>query len=265
MNSPGEADEDVAGRIVALVLGGEHTINDTGSEPGQYDVRIVTGDGCTVAMEVTSLGADDWAKTRAAIEQWQQNGYFQGEGLQHQWGVLFPMGTQVKLLDQPLTDLLGRLEAQGLTEAASRYDGEDPCLHEIATALADLGVSSVVVWQESPPNGVRRILLLQTGSGIGTAGALPAAIVALFDRRDNQQKLANANCDERHLYAMLEDNGSGAVLEGVWPLPRCPADPVGVIDVLWVWSPSISGILFGVEPGTSRWQRFDSVSGERIQ
>ena len=261
MSVPPETPEGVAGRVVALVLEGEYTINDTGAEPGQYDVRIVTGCGRTVAMEVTSFGADDWKETRAAIEARQKKGEFQGEELQHQWWVLFPTGTRVRQLERRLTELLARLEEQGLTRATSRYDGEDRGLQDVAAALAELGVSSVDVWQEEPPEGVRRILLSQTESGIGTAGALPAAIGAVFEKGDNQEKLAKAECNERHLYAILEDHGSGAVLEGVWPLPSCPADPVGVIDVLWVWSPSVSGVLFSVEPGTSDWRRFNSVDG----
>jgi hypothetical protein len=256
-----ETPEDVAGRVVSLLLGGDHTINDTGSEPGQYDVHIVAGDGRTVAMEVTSFGADDWKETRAAIEARQKKGEFHGDGLQHQGWVLFPTGTRIRPLERPLIELLSRLEAQGLTRATSRYDGEDRGLQEIAAALAELGVSSADVWQEEPPEDVRRILLSQTGSGIGTAGALPAAITALFDKRDNHEKLARADCDERHLYAMLEEHGSGAVLEGLWPLPQCPSDPARVINVLWVWSPSVSGVLFIVEPVTSDWQRFNSVDG----
>jgi hypothetical protein len=253
--------EDVAGRVVSLILEGEHKINDTGLGSGQYDVRIVTGEGRTVAMEVTSFGAEDWKETRAAIEARQKRGEFQGEGLQRQWGVLFPTGTRIRPLERPLTALLARLEEQGLTRAANRYDGKDPGLREIATTLAELGVTEADVWQETPPKGVRRILLLQTESSMGTAGALPAAITALFNKRDNQEKLAKADCDERHLYATLEDHGSGAVLEGVWPLPTCPADPAGVIDVLWVWSPSLSSVVFRVEPGTSAWRRFNSVDG----
>jgi hypothetical protein len=250
--------------VVSLILKGEHTINDSGSEPGQYDVLIVAGDGRTVALEVTSFGAHDWKETRAAIEARQKKGDFQGEGLRNQWGVLFPTGTRIGPLERALTDLLARLEDQALTRATSRYDGRDRALQEVATPLAELGVSSVDVWQEEPPEGVRCILLLQTESGIGNAGALPAALAALFDKRDNQEKLAGADCDERHLYAVLEDHGSGAVLEGLWPLPPCPADPAGVIDVLWAWSPSISGVLFSVEPGTSDWSRFSSVSGTPI-
>jgi hypothetical protein len=48
---PPETPEGDAGRVVSLVLKGEYSINDTGAEPGQYDVRIVTGDGRRVAME----------------------------------------------------------------------------------------------------------------------------------------------------------------------------------------------------------------------
>lgn len=265
MNELHETPEAVAGRVVAEILRGDYTINDTGSEPGQYDVHIVTRDGRTVALEVTGFGADDWRETRAAIEARQKKGEFQGVGLQHQWWVLFRTGTLIRPLERRLADLLAHLEGQGLTRATSRYDGGDRSLHEAATALGELGVSAVEVWQKEPPQGVRRILLAQTGSGIGTAGALPLAITALFEKRDNQEKLARADCDERHLYAMLEDHGSSAALEAVWPLPTCPADPARVIDVLWVWSPSVSGVLFRVGPGTSDWKRFNSVDGTTLR
>ena len=153
-------------------------------------------------MEVTSFGAEDWKETRTAIEARQKKGEFQGEGLQHQWWVLFPTGTRVRQLERPLTELLARLEEQGLTRATSRYDGEDRGLQEIATALAEQGISSVDVWQETPPRACGASSFRTPRAGIGTAGALPAAIAALFEKSDNQEKLAKAECNERHLYAI---------------------------------------------------------------
>ena len=84
-----------------------------------------------------------------------------------------------------------------------------------------------------------------------------------FKKSDNQAKLARAECDEKHLYVRFDDQGSGAVLEEL-AASDCPADPAGVIDVLWAWSPSISSHLFNVQPGTDAWERFNSVTGEPL-
>jgi hypothetical protein len=60
----------------------------------------------------------------------------------------------------------------------------------------------------------------------------------------------------------MEDGGAGAVLEGMWPLPPAPSDPEGVIDVLWVYSPSVSAYVFRVVPGSADWNRFVTATGE---
>jgi hypothetical protein len=84
----------------------------------------------------------------------------------------------------------------------------------------------------------------------------------VFEKRDNQEKLARAECDERHLYVFMENGGAGAVLEGAWPLPACPADPANVIHTVWVYSPSVSAYLFRTQPGTANWERFVAASGD---
>jgi hypothetical protein len=93
-------------------------------------------------------------------------------------------------------------------------------------------------------------------------GDLVVALSALFEKRDNQQKLARAQADERHLYVFMEDGGANGVLEGAWPLPACPAGPEGVIDMLWVYSPSVSGYVFRTRPGSDEWEKYEALNGD---
>jgi hypothetical protein len=257
MGNRDNSSEEAAAQNVVRVLGGKYEINDTGSEPGQYDVRVTTATNQVVALEVTGYGGDTWKGTSAAIKKRKRA----GDGLKHQWWVVFPTGVSIRKLERRLEELLTRLEAEGKTSATSDYEGEDATLGEVAAVLRELRVNSVNVWEESPPSDQPRILLSQSQRVIGTAGALPGAIAAVFERGDNQEKLARAEADERHLYVFMEDAGSGAVLEGMWPLPACPADPADVIDTVWVYSPSVSAYLFRTRPGSAECERFIAATG----
>jgi len=145
-----DSPEDAAARAVVRVLGGDYEINDTGAEPGQYDVRITTPDGRSIALEVTSFGGDNWKRTRARIRKEQEQGHLAGEGLTHQWWIVFPTGISVRDLEPRLSRLLSRLEGEGITWAASHYEGDVATFHEIAAELDGLRVSEVSVWEESP-------------------------------------------------------------------------------------------------------------------
>jgi hypothetical protein len=69
--------------------------------------------------------------------------------------------------------------------------------------------------------------------------------------------------DERHLYVLMHDRAAASGLRGVWPLPVCPLDPCGVIDMVWVFAPWASlAYLHRVVPGTDRWEHFVMATGE---
>jgi hypothetical protein len=254
--------EVAAAEHVVNVVGGEFRINDTGAEPRQYDVDVTTADGTSVALEATSFGGDDWRRTAARVKAARDRGNFVGEGLQHQWWVIFPSGADLWEMDEPLTELLRRLEREGIEGVTRRYDGDDATQREVAQVLGALNISTVWVWDAEPDADAPRILPSQSDTWVGGLGDLSAALTALFEKRDNQQKLARAKADERHLYVVMEDGGANGVLEGVWPLPACPPDPEGVIDTLWVYSASVSSLVFRVRPGTEQWEKFVSVTGE---
>ena len=83
--------------------------------------------------------------------------------------------------------------------------------------------------------------------------------------RDNQTKLAAADVDARHLYVLIDDHAAGAALRGMWPpLPQCPPDPWGVIDMLWVFATWASTFLHRVVPGTDQWEHFVMATGEPV-
>jgi hypothetical protein len=235
------------------VLGGEFEIHDTGTEPGQYDVEIKTRLGVAVALEVTSFGGDDWKRTAARVRKQVERGNFTGKGLHHQWWVIFPPGIGLREIEEPLTEVLLRLEHEGKGWATKRYQGDDTTLTEVAEILSGLPVNSVSVFDPDPSPHEPRILLSQSDSSIGSAGALPAALAAVFQKGDNQQKLAGAQADERHLYVFMEDNGASAVLEGAWPLPEgAVVDYLAEVRITAVWqgveSPLFTGVVVAATP-----------------
>lgn len=256
--------EVAAARHVTTVIGGSYEINDTGSEPGQYDAKLTTTGGRVVAMEVTSFGGDRWKQTRARIAKERGKGRHAGADLANRWLVVVVSGGDIRELEG-IDELLGRLEAAGVTSFSRRYDGEDSELGEIAEALGKLDVNSANVWGTAPEadDDEPRVLVVQSERVIGTMGSLAAAVTAVFSKSDNQTKLKNAKADERHLYVFMEDGGASAVLQGAWPFDECPPDPQGVIDTLWIYSPSMSAYIFRVQPGTAEWQRFVAATGAR--
>jgi hypothetical protein len=265
MSGRSHDEETAAAQHVLAVVGGDFQIHDTGSEPGQYDVDITTRDGVSVALEVTSFGGEHWRRTAARVAAARKNGSFVGDGLRWEWWVIFPSGADLRAMEAPLTELLHRLEREGKADGVNRrYDGPDANLREAAARLAEIGVSTVTVWEVEPDEDAPRILLSQSDTWVGGAGDLVAALTALFEKRDNQEKLARAEVDERHLYVFMEDGGASSVLEGAWPnLPTSPGDPHAVVDTLWIYSPSASSsLLFRNRPGTNEWERFNTATGE---
>lgn len=251
-----DSPEAAAAAHVVAVVGGTYACHDTGREPSQYDIDITTRDGLTIALEVTSYGGDDWRRTAARVSAEMEKGNFRGEGLRYQWWVIFDSGSGIREMEAPLHEILKRLESDDHRWATASYDLDDVPLIKTANALKKLGVSSVEVWDNDPDPDEPRIVLSQSKSTIGTAAALIAAIEAVFEKDDNQKKLKQAESDQRHLYVFMEHDGASAVLERLWPLPASPLDPTGVIDVLWVYSPSASHRLFRTSPGASEWERF---------
>ena len=256
-------EEEAAAQAVQRVLGGAWKLNDTGAEPGQFDVLHELDDGSLVAVEVTSSGVYDNRKSRSAIKKRARDGDLTGESLAYLWHVTVSTEKQISTLQLPqLEESLRDFEAQGLQSVTSwgahPYYGDPE-----SRALARLGVESAVLWNRSPPSDEPKILLSTSWSVIGGPESLPDALGRVLARADNQDKLAAAAADEHHLYVRMDDQAAATGLRGVWPLPQCPSDPRGVIDFIWVFAPwASSALLHRVVPGTDHWQHFVMATGD---
>jgi hypothetical protein len=256
--------EHAAAQMVVRVVGGEYVINDTGAEDAQYDVRITTEARVGIALEVTSVGGDDWRRTKARIAKERERGRLEGANLRWVWWVIFPTGTGVRDMPAQLEPLLERLESHGVRHINNAYVGTDDFLEAASQQLREMRINSLTVWMDEAEVGQPRVILSQSERRIGTDGALASAIAQVFAKGDNQKKLADVECDERHLYILMEDGGGGSVLEGAWELSPRPVDPEDVIDTVWIFSPSASSYLFRVTPGADDWTRYSSITGEAL-
>ena len=230
-----------------------------------FDVLHVLADKRRVALEVTTEGDFDSIKTRRAIDKRTARGEFAGEGLTHQWHVSIDTSTRVATLQPAAIEATLRdFEARGVVVASSR--GAHPRFGDPdARALAMLGLQDVSLWNPDPEPGAPRILVMGSWSVIGTHTALPEALARVLARTDNQDKLARADVDARHLYLHLRDRAACAGLGGVWALPLCPADPRKVIDAIWIYAPLASSAhLHRVMPGTDDWSHFALDTGEPV-
>jgi len=254
-------DEEAAALAVQRVVGGTWQLNDTGREPRLVDLLHDLDDRRRVAVEVTSEGSSDLRAARSAMTERAERGEFTGASLSHQWLVSLPTTTLVSSLQPGLEEALQVAEAEGLeVVSAIRQPRDRP-----GRMLARLGVASAVRWDPSPPSGRPKILLGSSFDVIGTTMSRPEALERVLARTDNQDKLAAADADERHLYLNLNDHAAASGLRGIWPLPTCPHDPRGVIDRIWIFAPwASSEVLHRVMPGTDRWEHFAMETGERL-
>lgn len=256
-------EEEAAARAVQRVIGGTWELEDTGAEPGKFDVLHTLASGDRIALEVTSEGTYDQRKTHRAIQRRTDDGDFAGASLSCQWHVHVPTTLRISTLRaRDLEEALRGIEAQGLV-SVSAVGAHTSYGDRASRSLARLGVESAVLWNPSPPSGVPKILLSQSFSVIGEHTSLPDALRRVLARTDNQDKLAAAEADARHLYVFMHDRAAANGLRGIWPLPACPPDPRGVVDMIWVFAPwASSAYLHRVVPGSDQWKRFVTATGE---
>lgn len=265
MASRDSASEEAAAQVVTRVLGGSYEINDTGSAAGQYDVRITTADRRIIALEVTSFGGDAWKRTSAGIQAEHRRGRHASEGLNYVWQIGVPTGIAIRDLQPRLTALLRRLEDDEKVSASREYSGHDPTLCHAAAELEALRVNFVGALRVSSPGDQSRIVIAQSKRWVGTSESLSVALAGVFEKRDNQAKLATAEADERHLYILMEDEAAAGRFQSHSPLPPCPVDPEGVIDAVWVSPLFVPAYIFRTHPGGSDWNRFEAATGEEAK
>jgi hypothetical protein len=256
-------EEESAAQAIQRVIGGVWEVTDTGTTPGQVDVMIDLEDGRRVAIEVTSRVHYEVRAAGSAIRKRDDRGDFAGQSLSCMWHV--SVSPQTRISELPLLELEATLrdfEARGL-QSVSAWRAQERHGDPAGGELRRLGFESAVRWNDSPPRGAPKILFGQSFGVIGKHTSLPVALEHLLAQTDNQDKLAAVEADERHLYVLMHDRAAASGLRGLWPLPVCPPDPRGVIDMVWVFAPwASSAYLHRVVPGTDRWEHFVMATGE---
>lgn len=260
------AEEYSAAQGLKRVLGGTWDPHDTGVRDAMFDVLHTLDDGRRIALEVTSEGNYDSRKSRSAIEKRTAQGDLDGASLRYMWHVDVPTTASIaKLATVELEATLRDFEQQGLEYVHTR--GAHPWYGDPSSrALLSLGVDAAIRWNVDPPAGEPKIIVSVSWSVVGGPEALPAALARVLAREDNAKKLAAAGVDERHLYVRLDDWGAAAALRPYWPIPACPPDSHGVVDVVWVYAPTASSTAFlhRVVPGAAEWQHFVMATGEQV-
>jgi hypothetical protein len=207
--------EEAAAQAVRRVVGGTWELNDTGAEPNQVDVLFELENGQRLALEVTSEGPYDVPKARSAMKARTDAGDFAGASLSYQWLVHIDTKTRVSTLEEAAIEAaLLDFERQGLEAVSSR--GASPYGDPAAFTLARLRVESVVLWDPNPPNDVPKIVLASSFSVIGGNASLPEALQRVLARTDNQDKLAAAEADQRHLYIRIDDRDYRSLPSAPW-------------------------------------------------
>lgn len=259
------AEEHAAAQAVRRILGGTWDPHDTGVRDSMFDVLLTLDDGRRIALEVTSEGNYDPRKSRHAIDKRTARGDFDGASLDYMWHVDLPTTARIaKLAAAELEATLRDFERQGLEYVHTR--GNDPWFGDpSARALLKLGVDAAIRWNVDPPAGEPKILVSVSWSVVAGPEALPSALARVLARGDNQQKLAAADVDERHLYVLLNDWGAAAALRPIWTIPACPPDPDSVLDAIWVYAPSeSSAYVHRVTPGDDEWRHYVMATGEQV-
>jgi hypothetical protein len=111
------AGEEWARRIVAKELGRTVVINDDGSAPGMYDLRVGSADAPEVAIEC--VGAVDQTYT----ETWNVGPAKRPlkVSIKGDWTVVIAPTARVKSVKQHIEQLLQELEARGLHNVLVDY------------------------------------------------------------------------------------------------------------------------------------------------
>lgn len=192
------AGEEWARRIVEKELKRSVVINDDGSRPSMYDLRIGPADAPELAIECVS--AHDPTRT----ETWNV-GPAQGPlqlALQGDWTIVHTPSARIKAIKKRLEPLLREVESQRITrfsvDRMLRGRGT-PVFEE----LESLGVLSGSCYR-LPGTGKVSLMMPGNGGAVDTQGTAVPAWVGQFlrdpDREDVLHKLRLSGAAERHAF-----------------------------------------------------------------
>jgi hypothetical protein len=257
-------EENWASKVLTAALQGAIvTLNDDGSSPGMYDLRIEYDDGRVGAAEVTAAAHPDalalWRLISA--ERWIE------PTLEGGWAVCLTPTANYKRLKARLPMLLLQLEWSGTTEL--HVSAVRDC--SITRFASELGIVSAYQGGTAHPGSIYPTIELphdQMGGFVSETGD-PLAIwlsdwISDSRRADNLKKLGNSGVDERHLVVIVAGFGNvpfhvtDILMRDDAPLPTILLSVPSEISHIWTMStlPRAVGIRWS---RSGQWERFDKL------
>lgn len=191
-------EEERARQAVERELGRPVVINDDGSAPGMYDLRVGPAEAPEIAIEciraVDPIYAETW-NVGPARKPW-------GLAIRGNWLVMIQPGTRVKRLQAPLERLLKELESRGVYEVRTQglLQWRDPALFD---ELVAFGVSYASCYE---PEGKGKVHLTMPGTGgtVDDEGSEVPRWIGQFlrdpIRHDVLRKLERSGAPERQVF-----------------------------------------------------------------
>ena len=253
-----KAGEEWARRIVEKELKRTVVINDDGSAPGMYDLRVGTADGPELVVEC--VGAVDSTFT----ETWNM-GPAKGPlqlPVRGNWIVEIEPITKLNTLRQHLGRVLKDLDGRGAHNLSVDHwlQRSDAALFDELTAL---GITHVICYE---PSGGGKVHLTLPGTGgavDGDGSALPGWVGDFLrdpTRQDVLRKLQRAPAPERHVFVIVTFVGAPWLVESylTGDLDRVPVQAPNLpppVTGVWVVA---GGGRRGVRWSDNVWKLFDA-------
>lgn len=233
------AGEEWARRILQKELERSVVINDDGSKPGMYDLRIGPADA--PEMSVECVGAVDPILT----ETWNV-GRAKGPlklGITGDWSITLGPRARIKAIKQRVEPLLRELEGRGLRDLPVAYTpkGHDPALFE---ELESLDVVHAFCYR-LPGTGEVHLGVEVIGGAVDPQSTEVPQWVSEFlrdaDRRDVLRKLRRSGATDRHAFVLVSFAGVPWLVESYLTggLAQLPVEAPGLshpITGVWVVS-----------------------------
>lgn len=233
------AGEEWARRIVQKELKRKVELNDDGSKPGMYDLRIGLSNEPEVAIEC--VGAVDQAFT----ETWNV-GPAKGPldvSVKGDWIITIKAGARVKVIKQRVEQLLQKLEARGIEELRVDYylRWQDESLFD---ELTEFGITHASRYRVK---GTGKVHLDMPGIGgaVDEQGNSVPEWISTFLRdpayQDVLSKLQRSGASECHVFVLVSFAGTpwsiASYLTGSLVLtPTQPPDLPAPVSGVWVAS-----------------------------
>jgi hypothetical protein len=258
------AGEELARRIVEKELRRTVVINDDGSAPGMYDLRVGPADAPEFAIEC--VGAVDQIYT----ETWNV-GPARGPlqlAVKGDWIVEIAPTARVKAVKRGVERLLQELESRHLYDVYADYRLEWQYA-ELFGKFDSLGITHALCYSQQ---GGGKVSLTMPGAGgaVDDHGrALPAWVGEFLrdpSRQDVLRKLQRSGAPERHAFLIVTLMGAPWEVEsyltgGLDYLPTHAPDVPPPVTGVWI-VPGVGGK--GIRWDGSAWQVFE-VRGEGIE